>query len=143
MSNFPFGIQEMNVSNSNDYFISNIEDALELCLETGIITLEIEKSISNSSYYSYHYARQILLSRFELGEKAISNHSYYSYHYAKQIIKGMWKLGESAISKDLYYSYWYAIDLKKRFKPAEVPMFGKATYDTKVYCYYALQYNHE
>jgi hypothetical protein len=70
-------------------------------------------NLEKSPQYSYWYAREVLKSRFELGEKAISNNSEYSYLYAREVLKSRFELGEKAISADAWYSYLYAVDFLK------------------------------
>ena len=71
----------------------------------------LEQTISKSTYDSFYYARQVLKSRFHLGEAAISTSAWCSSFYARDVIGGRFELGEAAIIKDSELSYLYAKDV--------------------------------
>ena len=52
---------------------------------------------SNARIY-YLYSKDILTSRFEIGEEAISMNGLYSYLYANEVLKSRFILGEEVIS---------------------------------------------
>ena len=71
----------------------------------------LEQIISQHTYYSFYYARQVLKARFHLGEAAISADAWCSSFYAIDVIGGRFELGEAAIIKDSELSYLYAKDV--------------------------------
>lgn len=64
------------------------KQAFEECSLKKERIIDLEKIIRKDPYYSYHYASDIINSRFELGEKSIGVHPYYSYRYARDVING-------------------------------------------------------
>lgn len=78
----------------------------------------MDQDIVGSSQKSYHYARDVIKGRFELGEPAIAENTEYSYYYASEVIKGRFELGEPAIAGSARYSYEYARDIIKGRFPA-------------------------
>jgi hypothetical protein len=86
--------------------------AYQLAWKSGS-TPELENIISQDARYSYAYAREIIKSRFQLGEKLISQNPTYSYYYALNILRDRFKLGEKSISQNTEYSYRYAQNIIK------------------------------
>lgn len=84
----------------------------------------LEKLISESYFFSFYYATEVLKGRFLLGESVIAMSPSYSYHYAKDVLKGRFGPGEKAISKCSMNSLRYAKDvLKGRFYLGEKAIF--------------------
>ena len=69
---------------------------------------ELEPIISTSSYHSYLYAKYVLNAQpFPLGEKAIAKNATYSYHYARNVLKARFELGENVILSSKFYKTEY------------------------------------
>lgn len=146
----------------------NSYEAYNLISEIGVNNIDLEKIISESSAFSYLYAKQILKGRFELGEEAISKNIYYSFYYSVRVLANRFKLGEAvisqnpyyshnyvfyvlkckfelgetAISQDSNYSYEYSKIIQKRFKLGEKVMFTCRDYSHITYCN-IMGYDHE
>jgi hypothetical protein len=88
--------------------------------ELDIASLVINrKFISKNATLSVSYALTTN-ARFELGEEAISESSFFSYYYAKKVLKGRFVEGEKAIAEVAENSYLYALYvLKARFTEGE------------------------
>jgi lambda repressor-like predicted transcriptional regulator len=86
----------------------------------GKISDELEDIIAQDTFYSYHYAHNVLKGPFPKGEDTIAKNVYYSYHYAHYVLEDPFPKGENAIARDAECSYKYALDvLKDRFKKGE------------------------
>lgn len=63
-----------------------------------------ERLIASDGFYSCDYAREVLRSRFKLGEPAIARSSHCSYLYAATVLRSRFKLGERSIIDGSDYS---------------------------------------
>ena len=95
---------------------------------------DLEPIIAKNAYYSYMYARFVLMKKpFPLGEPAIAKSAYFSILYADQIINGKFELGEKAIAESDYQSFAYARDILKGPFPLGEPVIAKSTEYSKKY----------
>ena len=93
----------------------------------GCRNADLEKIIATDRECSYHYAKDVLKGRFELGEPIIAQCAHHAYHYARNVLKGRFELGEPVIAKGAW-SYHYALNvLDGRFELGE-PAILKSVY---------------
>jgi hypothetical protein len=81
---------------------------------------EAEPYIATDPYWSYRYARDIIVGRWPEAEPAIVTDPEYIYLYAKNVLESRWPEAEPALAKDPFYAYDYARDvIDGRFPEAE------------------------
>ena len=99
-----------NILKLSDYSDINVKDYHYLCRRNILADFLYEYALK-SAKNAFFYSRDILKSRFEIGEFVISKDAQCSYRYAMDILNGRFNWGTGSNANVIYMHVMYLTDV--------------------------------